>query len=294
MKLRFLRLDPAVDRPTPPGPDDVVAWFTDPAGSAWPVPWGRFHPFDDLHVGHLRVDARAALLEALARPVRSGRLVDQRLDLSFRFAVQPDRDDRPWVVTGYRHVLTVDRKLLKHVLGAGADDDDQRDHDAARWSEWLGHPVDWRAVRDDLVQLGCDAWLQIASDPQRSDMVDIYGGLQPSGAAHSMARLATLRERFMEAVRDTVADAGCLASARHVHLDGPEQTVMHFLDDRGLNVICKGSPDALAVATAFSALEPGQSTLTPSALGRRRVRLVHDIVDSLDGAAIHSPNAWGF
>jgi hypothetical protein len=285
--ITFASLDGAVERPFLP-PQAPVAWFTTPDGAYLAVRAARLSSFTDIQPGHWPTRLRPRLVKALCRSVTSAPLAaDGTLDLSGRFAVSPDRDSLGWRVRGFQHLGTVDRKLVKHVLGCGERDPDRS---TAFWSRILGRPIDTAGLLATLSRVGCTAWQEMSAV---RDVPDLYAGLTREAQLACIDTLAELREAYMRAAQDAMRSAGSLRQSRHVH-QGTETTGrLQFLDDRGLWVSAAGSSDDLAIASCYDCLAAGEDTTGPATLRNQRRRITNSVArDRL--FAIHTPIAWGF
>lgn len=250
------------------------------------------HPFKDLRLliwpPRLRTRALEALLAPATEAPEDG---DGRIDPSRRFGAEPDRDEPHWQVRGFRHLETVDLKLLKHVLGLG-----ERDPQRARawWADRLGVAYDAEAI---LRRLASEARLDLDRfrafvDDDLPDPTAVYRGASRPQRAAALEIPSDLRERFMRATARTVADTGRLAEARHIHFEGSPQHKMVFLDDVGTYVVAKGPREKLAMATGYCALAPGEARVGPATLRARWLRQLKDIRNDPTSVRIHSPLRW--
>lgn len=287
MKVGFLGLTDEVRSPRRLRADDTVAEFALEDGSRATVVAVKASPFSDVQFRHWPADDRAALLQGLLSEVRAAGWADSRartLDVAGRFAVAPE-DEPVWKVLGFSHLQTVDRKVVKHVLGVGQPDPAAS---VAWWSKTLDLSIDTDDLLARLDGLGCTAWRALRAG---AVLRSLYADLPRDAFVRCVRLLAPVREGYMEAVRDAVRTAGERATARHAHLLAAPAT-MEFLDDRGITVVAKGGAGGLSVATGHVVLAPGESRLGPRTLRSRWVRLVAEIAARRASFRIHSPLRW--
>ena len=293
MRIQFIELTPEARAAGMLPPDAPAARFSVDGGETRVALAGRISPFTDVRFRHWPATLRSRVLEALCRNVRTCGLAEdgETLDVAGRFEFRPERDEPQWRLQGFGHLATVDLKVIKHVLGVGADDPE---HSVGWWSRQLGLTIDAEDLLDRLERMGFTAWqgLRADNDPMVERCIRLYEGVSRGTLVGCMSLLSELRERYMEAVHKVVRDSGQIALARHTHLGTARREVMHLLDDRGILVVAKGSREKSVVATAFDCVVPDERDLGPRSLRRAWIKVVRQIRAGSGMFRIHSPSRW--
>ncbi len=260
--------------------------------------------FDDLvsyadmrHVALWPAAPRAELLDALAGPITAApwrSRAARTLALAKRFAVSVEDDSptRRWV--GVVNLRTVDRKLIKHVLGAAPEHDPEASRQ--RWERRLGTSLDRAAIRNQLSAQNCQAFegLRHYAEQRLNDrLFDPYAGMARPRMLASIALLSPLRERYLRAVGNAIRSASERPHARHVHL-GAEGKTGKLLDDSGLFIATQGEKTrTLHLKTAFDAVVLGEHGAGLKTCRKRWRRVTRDIRRGDFPFTVHSPMAWG-
>jgi hypothetical protein len=290
MKIRFVGLLPEHQQRIVLADTEPVARFELEAGGDARVLARDIHPYSDLDVRLWRPELRESVFTALCAQVEEAGWADEEkrtLDLASRFTVSSDRDVRPWNVRGFTHLQTCDLKLIKHVLGEGSRDPRKS---VEWWSRLLGVSIEPEPLLKELNEVGCVDWQFLRANRDANDSpIRLYRSLSRPAQAKCIRLLSPLREAYLRAVHQAILTTSMEQDARHVHLDTAAEETMHFLDDRGLLVIAKGSNSTLTIATSFDAHVDGEDHLGPRTLGLRRAKALEE---GRGHALFHTPQNW--